>query len=168
MLLSLIEWPPDERTTIGAKPELLHGFTVRTGLVIPKELSDWLGVVNGARIGPGGVFGIRPDDPYCDIESTLNVYPTWRTNGWIPVASDGCGNYYLAGAENGATPVYFNETVCDDRTLTYVVSSGIWEFLWFLFTEDLGDSGWPFSREYVLKHDPAIVQCKAAPMPWDA
>jgi hypothetical protein len=167
-LLLKIPWPPNERVRTRATQELVSGFTQRTGLVLPATLCDWLAVVNGSRIGPGGVLGIRSDDPACDIEAFWNVYPGWRTNGWIPIAGDGCGNFYVVLANVQLSPVYFVEAVADDRTLAYVVASGIWEFLRFLFKSDLGETAWPFQRDFVIQHDPLIMETTGAPLPWNS
>jgi len=152
---------------IGATKETLCGFVDRTGLVVPEPLAEWLRDVNGARIGPGGVLGIRPDDPYCDIETILHGYPEWVPNGWIPVAGDGCGNYYVLGPDCGMHPICFINTSSDYLKPAYLVASGIWPFLRFLFDYEIGERRWPFSRAYVIAHDPGITSCSVARMPWD-
>jgi hypothetical protein len=167
-LLKDIPLPPREPVLTRATREAILQFTRRTGAKMPSALCDWLAVVNGARIGPGGVLGIRPDDPGCDIECLWKVYPEWRNFGWIPIAGDGCGNYYVVSAHIPAGPVFFIDAVTNHLTLAYVVASGIWEFFRFLFQSDLGETAWPFQRDFVVGIDPKIEATMGAPMPWNA
>jgi hypothetical protein len=167
-LLEGIALPPGEHRKTCASIDSIQDFGRRTGLVLPHELQDWLQVMNGSRIGPGGILGIRNDDPYCDIETILTGYPEWQKAGWIPIAGDGCGNYYVIVTDGKLTPIVFIDTVADYLKPAYVAASGLWVFVWFLLKSELGETGWPFCREFVMQHDPEIECCTFAPMPWDA
>ena len=79
----------------GASPEELVALGDRLGTPVPTELVDWLRICRGEAIGEGGVFGVRPDWPSLDIAGVASLFPMWRPLGWIPVAGDGCGNYYV-------------------------------------------------------------------------
>jgi hypothetical protein len=93
---------------VRAPDEEIHGASdgelaaLRTRLVrdLPGQLTDLLTVCNGAPIGPGGLFGQRPDDPHVDLPSCLDLFPHWIENQWLPVAGDGCGNYYVLLADD--------------------------------------------------------------------
>lgn len=77
----------------GASQEQLTALRTRLRRDLPTQLTDLLAVCNGARIGPGGLFGQRPEEPYLDLPSVLALFPAWTAHGWIPVGGDGCGNY---------------------------------------------------------------------------
>lgn len=79
----------------GATVQELHDLGLRLGQPLPEALAAWLTVCRGEAIGAGGVFGCRPDEQSLDIGHILEIYPEWAGRGWIPVASDGCGNYYV-------------------------------------------------------------------------
>ena len=56
----------------------------------------------GSGIGPGGIFGPRPDEPYLDMPQRRDLFPEWAEQGWLPVAGDGCGNCYVLTADGTA------------------------------------------------------------------
>ena len=167
-LLERVSWPPGESRMTGATLPSIREFGRRTQMVIPQDLEEWLQVVNGARIGPGGVLGIQTPDSYCDIETVLAGYPEWRKRGWLPIAGDGCGNFYVVLANMHSAPVVFIDTIADYLHPAYIVASGVWIFLWFLLGAELGETEWPFSEEFVTRTDPAIVEFGVAPLPWEA
>jgi hypothetical protein len=47
----------------------MDDLQARLGCSLPAVLRIWLSVCRGARIGPGGVFGPRPDDLGIDVAS---------------------------------------------------------------------------------------------------
>ncbi len=149
-------------------PEELQSFCARNGVSVPSVFLDWLKVVNGANIGPGGVMGIQDEDPYCSIELLLHSFPVWCAKNWLPVAGDGCGNYYVLVPEIERYHVYFIDTIRGSNKLDFACASNLWAFLWFILKKELDESTWPFDREHVLQCDPEIVNCKLAPLPWDA
>lgn len=55
----------------GASPEEIATLELRLARSLPHQLRQFLSVFNGARIGPGGFFGQRPDDPACDLPTIL-------------------------------------------------------------------------------------------------
>jgi cell wall assembly regulator SMI1 len=106
-------------------------FERRTGITLPADMRDWLKLANG----PGGLYGIRPDRTYLDIESFLSFFPSWLTRKWIPIAGDGCGNNYVLSTQNeygvGCPVLYFETGGAADAPL-YVVASDIGHFLVFI------------------------------------
>jgi hypothetical protein len=96
----------------GATSDDLEALRARLGRDLPQQLAALLTVCNGARIGPGGLFGRRPDEASLDVPSILDLFPQWTDEAWIPVAGDGCVNYYvlLDGERVG-----FVDTMTDDR-----------------------------------------------------
>ena len=129
--------PPAAQLPAGATDEAAFAFEKRTGLALPPSLREWLEFMNSPCIGPGGLLGIDSPQSWLNIETVLQMYPSWRTNGWIPVAGDGCGNYFILNtSEHGA--VYFIDTARDANRLAYAVGSSLWSFLWFMLNRELG------------------------------
>lgn len=168
-LLQQVPRPPEEEIPSGTnQPELL-AFEARTGISLPPELQEWLKTTNGPRIGPGGIFGVSSSNSDLDMDVVLGIYPEWKDEGWLPIAGDGCGNYYVLASKperGGRYPVYFIDTMRDTRALTYVVASGLWQFLWFLLNKEITPSKWPFDEKEVVATDPAIVDVGGDLLPW--
>ena len=125
--------PPEDDPPHGASPAELAALADRLGRPLPRALRTWLSICNGAAIGPGGVFGQRPDRRHADIVRFLDLYPEWRGLGWIPVASDGCGNYYVLTAEG---TVGFVETMSDPGKLARRAGPDLLSFMTDLLEAD--------------------------------
>lgn len=175
-LLGKVPHPPEEDLPGGADDAEIEAFTERTGVTLPRALVAWLKLSNGPCVGPGGLFGIRPARESLDIEYRLDLYPQWKERGWIPVAGDGCGNYYvLATAQEFGPgwPVLFIDTMASPDAPDYIVASDIWRFLVFLLEEELleekgiYDTPWPFDRTEVTRRDPGIESFTGVPLPWE-
>jgi SMI1 / KNR4 family (SUKH-1) len=171
-LAAQVPGPPGEPLPPGLSDAEIEGFTRRTGLPVPPELREWLRFTNGPCIGPGGLFGIRPRRGLLDIERALGFVPVFRENGWLPLGTDGCGDYYvlaLGPAEDSPRPVLFVDPHGEGGygVAAYAVGSGLWPFLRFLFRRELGEGGWPFDQAAVLAGDPGLAEIRAAPLPWD-
>lgn len=170
-LLAKVPAPPNEDTPPGATESDIAGFEERIGLRVPTKLRAWLLASNGPCVGPGGVFGIEPRREALDIERLMALRPIWHEKGWIPVAGDGCGNYYVVpcrGEFGEGEPVMFIDTMEDDSVPAYIAASDMWRFLRFLFKKELNESKWPYDRDEVLKADPDIVTFRDVPLPWNA
>jgi len=163
-----VEWPPEEPTVDGATEEQIKSAEDTLGIIMPREFRCFLAFLNGPCIGPGGLFGVETRSPRSDIRAILGRYPEWKAEDWIPVAGDGCGNYYVlvATSENGQ-PVCFIDTMSSSRDLAYVVASNFWQFLRFLLGKELGEKRWPFDQDFVTSQDPAIRTSTVATLPWD-
>jgi hypothetical protein len=105
---------PEEPEPSGSTPADLATLEQRLGLPIPADLLTWLLVCRGAAIGPGGFFGHRPDRPSLDMPTMLESFPEWRIRGWIPVAGDGCGNFFVLTASGH---IGFVDTIADPSAL---------------------------------------------------
>ncbi len=170
-LLTRVPTPPGENIPAGASEAEIVAFEKRTGLKVPSQLQSWLLACNGPCVGPGGVFGIKPSREDLDIEELLRLHPTWVDDGWIPVAGDGCGNYYLVastGRFGDGEPIIFVDTMEDDSAPVYVAASSTWQFLRFLFKKELGQSNWPYGHHEVTTDDPEIESVHSVPLPWNA
>jgi SMI1 / KNR4 family (SUKH-1) len=176
-LAKLVPGPPNEPLPAGISDADIDLFTEKTGLPVPTELRAWLLFTNGPCIGPGGIYGIRPKRNHLDIECTYEHLPEFKENRWIPIGSDGCGDYYVIAlaphhqSVESVEPVYFIDLHLKNcfAKPTYVAASGFMRFLRFLFREELGlGSGWPFDEKPVLENDPDLSKCTGAVMPWEA
>jgi hypothetical protein len=143
-------------------------FTCRTGIDLPDEMRLVLQISNGPRIPPGGIFGTISSEQSVAIESVYAAFPSWRCTNWLPVASDGCGNYYVALRFGGMYPVAFVEPTRSATVAQYVVASGVLVFVELLLENVVRPFGWPFAREEVLRRDPLLASLPVpAPLPWD-
>ena len=134
---------------------------------MPPALRDWWRFTNGPCIGPGGMYGIRPQREELDVEGVYPYHPEWRLRNWVPIAGDGCGNDYVLAADGSlgpSLPVFFYEHEQSDPVrVEYVVASGLWPFLRFLLRYEMGERGWPFNQTTVLAIDPEIKACGKLP-----
>jgi hypothetical protein len=124
---------PEDDPPEGASPAELAALADQLGQPLPPALRTWLSICNGAAIGPGGVFGQRPDRRFLDMAWLWDLYPEWRGPGWIPVASDGCGNYYVLTADG---TVGFVETMSDPAKLARQAAPDLLSFMTGLLAAD--------------------------------
>ena len=150
----------------------IHSFELRTGVVVPLALREWLGFTNGPRIGRGGIFGIQTADEWFEIESFYKDgrFPEWLQNGWIPIAGDGCGGIFVIATrepDSLGAPVFFISS--DPRIVEpeYIAASDLWHFLRFYLGEEFGERDWPFDRVFVLARDPELAHFSAVPRAWE-
>jgi hypothetical protein len=150
---------PPGQVLSGASDEELYGLGSLVGRSLPAGLRQWLRVVNGAMLGPGGVFGIRPRRDYLSIQKYLRIYPEWASLGWIPVASDGVGNYWVivpCGPDGSPDWVAFVDIESNPASVDRYVASDFMRFMRFLLEAELGESRWPSDRDYDLERDPKL------------
>lgn len=162
--------PPGQNFT-GASEAEISGLETGIGRPLSPGLRRWLKVVNGAMLGPGGVFGIRGPRDFLSIEKYLTIYPEWRSFGWVPVASDGVGDYWAAvpqGPDGGTDWVAFVNTEDDPASIDRYVASSVPHFMKFLLESDLGETRWPGDRAYDLEHDPALAAAPEGKAAWSS
>jgi hypothetical protein len=162
--------PAEPELPLGSTDANIDGFERRTGVMIPPMLRDWLKFTNGPGIGAGGTRGLRTPHPHNDIERSYGLHPEWLRRGWIPIAGDGCGDYYVVATrpEDGpGHPVLFIDCHIDRDRPTYVAGSDLLHFLEFYLGYELGERGWPFDREFVLRKDPYLALYTTVPKAWE-
>jgi hypothetical protein len=165
-LLLAAERAPGKPFPGGADDAELAELQSRLEIPLPVTLVDWLRVCKGDAIDPGGVYGVRPDQPDIDIAGTLSRLPGWRSRGWIPIAGDGCGDYYvLIGNGQLAGCVGFVDQ-SDLDEIDFIVASDLWLFLRFLLLKEAGDRRWPFDSQAVLAADPTMGNVPDELQPW--
>lgn len=144
-------------------------FAARTSVAIPPPLQSWLLRVNGAAIGEGYTYGIECD-PENEIECLWSLRPEWAEKGWIPIANDGCGNYYLVATRNEfgpGYPVFFVDTITDPNVSDYLCASSISLFFFLLLEQILEETDWPFDKDFTLSRDPGVLEFTGIRYPWD-
>jgi DNA-binding SARP family transcriptional activator len=159
-LLAQAPRPPDDPPVRGAAEDEIAAVAARCPVRLPESYVSWLRFCNGSAAGPGGIFGTGT------VLETFEIFPGWAELGRIPVASDGCGNYYVLDAASGA--VYFADTMEGDD-FSYLVGSDLPHFLRFLLSRETGVRGWPFDSGFVTGLDPAILRVGPPELlPWSA
>ena len=150
---------------------------------MPDDLREWLKISNGTFVGTVPVYGVHPANSPLSLEVVLKIYALWREKKWIPIADDGCGNYYVMATQGEfgeGFPIVFVEAVTDHENPRYIVASDLGHFLIFLMEDELSlrqadpydpteppETPWPFDKE-VVHDDPAILNFHGVPLPWDA
>ena len=171
VLLREVPGPPGEPIPAGASPRELDDLETGRGFRIPPLLRIWLATSNGPCVGPGGIVGINTKRRIQDVAIVLDRHPPWKEDWWIPVAGDGCGDYYVVATRNEfgpGEPVLFIDTHEDPATPNYIVASNVWQFLRFLFLDELDRTKWPFDETEVVAADPEILSFSGVTLPWDA
>lgn len=167
-LISQVPRAPDQPLPAGLTEDVVSAFEERIGFPIPPEQSELLRLSNGPCVGPGGLFGVRPTLDFLDIEHLYESYPGWREHGWVPVAGDGCGNYYVAVPTGDDWPVVFIDTMEDAQQPAFIVASGVLKFVIALLEKELGDTRWPFCEAAVTASDPRITAfADKFALPWN-
>jgi hypothetical protein len=176
-VLRLVDRMPRQPNSIipgGASDEEIDALGTRLGLPIPDELRAWLGCCNGPLVGPGGLFGIRPDWDFLDIEARASGFPWWREKRWIPVAGDGCGNYYvldLRSKTRSGHPTLFLDWADSVEnsldTASYVVASGLWPFLRYILSCEINEGYDLWNQREALRHDSGLADIRDLPLPWE-
>jgi cell wall assembly regulator SMI1 len=115
----------------GATADELRDLERRLGSALPQSLVRWLLILNGDTIGEGGVMGARPDAPELDIVRVASIFrDEWTEHSWLPVASDGTGNFYVL-LEDGR--VGFVDTAAAPPAHAEVKAESLPSFLlWYL------------------------------------
>ena len=160
-------YPEDELgilTLRRATDLMINQFESEIGMQLPSELAAWLSHCNGGPLF-GGLYGIGGDDH--DVRDG-GLFSSWLNRGFFSLAGDGCGDYYLVDMKSTCPGVYFVDQ-SDHHTLCYAVASSPFRFLRNYMRGELNRDHYSwFDREAVLKEDPALVDCREAPLPWEA
>ncbi|MFM7159479.1 MAG: SMI1/KNR4 family protein [Planctomycetaceae bacterium] len=170
-LLLKVPHPPEDRLPEGASDDECNAFVKRTGIRLPCDMANWLKLANGPCVGPGGLYGIQPARSHLNIEAYLEMFPSFMTNKWLPVAGDGCGNIYVIPTQQDfgdGFPVVFVDTSSSHVTPSYIVASDIAHFLVAILECELGVQGWPFNEKHVLQSDPQIRKFSGVALPWES
>jgi cell wall assembly regulator SMI1 len=160
--------PPGQELT-GASETEIQSLENEIGRTLSPGFRRWLRVVNGAMLGPGGIFGIRNSRDVLSIIKYLNLCPEWKSVGWVPIAGDGLGNYWVVvpqGPDGGPDWVAFVDMHEDPATVDRYFASSVPRFIEFLLKSELGETRWPADREYDLEQDPPLSTAPEEKAPW--
>lgn len=150
---------------VGATDDEIQSIETKVGLPLPDSLKSWLRVCKSSTGGEGGIYGLSETHEFLNIDALLNLYPTWRALGWIPVAGDGCGNEYVIVQHDGREVVAFVEAVVEEDEIAYITATSLEIFLREMLLNEAGQTGWPFDRDYVQRVDPDLLEI--SPNPFD-
>ncbi len=130
----------------------------------PADLRVWLAHCNGLFLDDGTWllgWGAHLDE-LLRIENVFFYYPGYAERHWWPIASDGCGNYWVLNGDG----VSFIDCAETHEGFAYLAASTLDRFLVPFLLPFLERRGWPFERDTVTAWDPAVLssdQTKA----WD-
>ncbi|MFI5713381.1 SMI1/KNR4 family protein [Kribbella sp. NPDC051620] len=174
-LPSDVGWPPTGATTVD-----LQRLRDDLGFEPPAVLTRWLSICNGSLAGEGGLLGANLSGPreHLDMSFCLDLLPGWRERRWLPVAGDGCGDYYVLDASQSHYPgdaIFFVDQ-SDYDALDYAVASDLPTFLrqhllCLLDPDPELDSTprWPFDRAITLAVDPRLAELRTPRLlPWNS
>jgi cell wall assembly regulator SMI1 len=159
--------PPGTSFPGGASDAEIVELQQAVGMPLPADVVDWLRVCKGDITGPGGLYGVRCGRKVTDIASALDWFPSWRERGWLPVAGDGNGDHYVYITQGELAGCIGFVDQADIDAIDYIVATNLWTFLWFLLRSESGeDRRWPFDRNHVVGHDPAMATISGILQPW--
>jgi hypothetical protein len=131
----------------------------------PPDLELWLGRCNGLDLDDGTwLLGWGSQLSEMNrMENVFELYPEFSRMGWWPVASDGCGNYWVLTGDG----VGFVDCAEDPGRVAYVVASSLERFLVPFLLPFLDRHGWPFDETTVGEWDPHVIGVNLI-KPWEA
>jgi cell wall assembly regulator SMI1 len=160
-------WPaPPDPYPAGASDRDFAKFAKRTGIKLPADIRAWLAITNGAS----GYFGVQSQSG-CDIEEMWEHFPSWKSQGWIPIGRDSNGNYFVRPTLESPQSTIVHFVDADDiDALAYAVASDTLRFALFTLEEEEAlnndlDYGWPFNETFVRSKDPQLIALGKR-LPW--
>ncbi len=120
----------DEGTHLGvpADMESIHWFGRLLGWEWPPSYVELLSRHNGVNVQDAIVFGFLES-----IEIMLQHRETWRHQGYWPVATDGCGNFFVMAlgqrVASGEGPVIFLDAAAETNDQPSVVATSYPDFI---------------------------------------
>jgi hypothetical protein len=137
------------------------------------ELAVWVSISTGPIPISQPLMGFSVDQNQNDsnhYKNVLSTYPEWRRRKWVPIAGDGCGNYYLyplMNDFNNRRPIFLVDVSKSTITPYCAVASHLFHFLVRLLESELNREDYAFTRDKVLRQDVKIQQISSLAMPWD-
>ncbi len=153
----------------GVSEDKVRSFEAQINTRLPLVLRDWLMLTNAPGVGGQYLMGIDAK-PIQDMMRLLNLYPKWLEAGWLPVAGDGLGNFYVVTTKQdfgSGEPVIFLDHEFDTAQPDYIVASAFDIFVKQFVHKELVRNRWPFDKSLTLSIDPGIMAFKSISMPWD-
>jgi hypothetical protein len=133
---------PDEGTRLGDRTDIepVRWFGQLLGWVWPPSYLNVLSRHNGVMVQHAILFGFVES-----IEVFLLYHQSWHRVGYWPVASDGCGNYFVLALKeqgvDGECPVIFIDTIASAQEPAYTVAVSYARFVRAHMQEQCNRSG---------------------------
>lgn len=160
---------PDNKIPDGLSKAEIIKLSQKIDITLPKDFSSVLEITNAPYINGQVLLGVSSED-HRSLEAVYQMYPKWKYWGWLPIANDGCGNYYIIPTKNDfgeGYPVIFIESTINSETPGYIVASNVAIFIEFLIERELKMSRWPFDKQLLLSRDPNIQNYQNVNLPWE-
>lgn len=157
-----------EKRIRGASDSEICTLEERLGFALPEALDAWLRVCRGVSFDfLACLYGTDERD---HLAIWQHMPEDWPNPHWIPIAGDGCGNYYCllpptSDAPRGA--VGFVEGI-GPESIDYVVASGLYEFLYSYIVAGDASTDWIDDKELLAQRDPALFKITTWPFIWTA
>jgi hypothetical protein len=144
-------------------------YEAALGFPFSPQLAHWSDRFGADMFGPEGLSHVEDDDEGQGVIARTTAHPEWVGQGWVPIAGDWCGNYYVVDTKQPSEPVYFIDSFEDVGVPTYVAASSLKRFVELFSKHDQGKLSfhWPFAKSESLALDPELEKIDAT-MPWDA
>ena len=140
-------------------------------------LEVWLAGCRGPFLVSQPIVGFgatkRPGD-FFHYRDILESHPDWVDFGWVPIASDGCGNFYIYPLKTGDEhyrPIFLVYAESPTEP-SQVVASNLLRFILRLLRSELtdfdesieDDIDYVFSEEEIRANDPEAVGMEPPPV----
>ena len=139
------------------------------GFSIDEGYRTLLRFSNGPCIGGDGSTEFHSVARYGSNSLSEVITDVARSNRWLPITTDGCGNSFLLVTVAGVSgrPVGFFESQLSISEPQYLVASSFGNFLTFWLRDAMKADGWPFSREAFVEIDPTFPEVTPRSLlPW--
>lgn len=161
---------PSPKPFEGISRQVILSYSASISIPFPESLVDWLELVNGAHVDSQALVGIKSTCAM-DIDALFQLFPCWKSSGFIPVATDGCGNYYVIITNNSygvCFPVAFIDHEKSILKPDYLVASDFRIFVCAFIRKELGlTKGWPFDKAKMVEIDPNLLKFNGIALPWE-
>jgi cell wall assembly regulator SMI1 len=161
----------------GASEDAIRAAQDKLKVVFPPSFTRFLRLWNGGEFGSDALYGIPPITPHhLDItwyrEEILDARDCPKS--WIPIANDGCGNYFVIATEiptvGAECAIGFVDYSVSPTNITNYIATNYWAFLEFFIRLMAGDKDvihgapieppglrpWPWDEDWLAQNDPYL------------
>lgn len=156
LLMPQAHYAPEYVLPGPASPEAIEALEREVGLCLSEPHKRWLQICDGLLIGTP-VFGVN------ELRSQFEDWRAFYDPLLVPVANDGCGNYYVTRVGAEPDPVYFLDAIRAPE-LQFCAASNVLHLVDYLLMREV--TGAQLSPSTVLARDPALATLGATLM-WD-
>lgn len=145
----------------------------------PEQLSEWLRFCNGTRnLLPAAYFGVGSLAGDQSLDATYIMFerfPEFANLCWFPIASDGCGSFWVMPLRGDRHPIIFVDHEDGMDKGSYVAGSDLDHFLEMILERQIlhdrdfdWSDRWPGDEDFVRARDPNIGPYDGVLPMWDA